>query len=291
MDHKTDTDSARAAFEAWFSDGGRSPKAIERNGASGSYKLAAAATAWTAFQAGRASLAASAGSEPVAAPPMDGEIALIEKAAQRAGITSLLNHGAASCVFTEGCCGVSQEHMLAYTREIALHCAIALGAGPAPSGTPSTNEKPLAWAIFAPNGNIRMWSVKPDEVARAAAGFEQEPVPLYTHPSPPEGMVGGWLNADDAAALQRIDECFTDGQSHDQPAARVKRLCEIGVLRHVGGGVYEITSFGACVLGDQHFTRPLETLDECNERLGREHRARLTPPIAAGGGKDADRGM
>lgn len=67
------------------------------------------------------------GSAP-AAPPMDGEIALIEKALERVGITSLLNHGAASCVFTEGCCGVSQEHILAYTREIALHCAVALGS-------------------------------------------------------------------------------------------------------------------------------------------------------------------
>lgn len=58
------------------------------------------------------------------------EIALIEKALEIVGITSLLNHGAASCVFTEGCCGVSQEHILAYTREIALHCAVALGSPP-----------------------------------------------------------------------------------------------------------------------------------------------------------------
>lgn len=86
------------------------------------------------FRDGVASLAASAGSEPVAAPPMDGEIALIEKAVQRAGITSLLNHGAASCVFTEGCAGVSQEHLLAYTREIALHCAVALGTPSSPEG-------------------------------------------------------------------------------------------------------------------------------------------------------------
>ena len=58
------------------------------------------------------------------------EIALIEKTLKSVGITSLLNHGAASCVFTEGCCGVSQEHILAYTREIALHCAVALGSPP-----------------------------------------------------------------------------------------------------------------------------------------------------------------
>lgn len=58
------------------------------------------------------------------------EIALIEKTLKSVGITSLLNHGAASCVFTEGCCGVSQEHILAYTRKIALHCAVALGSPP-----------------------------------------------------------------------------------------------------------------------------------------------------------------
>lgn len=59
------------------------------------------------------------------------EIALIEKTLKSVGITSLLNHGAASCVFTEGCCGVSQEHILAYTRKIALYCAVALSAPPA----------------------------------------------------------------------------------------------------------------------------------------------------------------
>lgn len=61
-----------------------------------------------------------------AAPSTQDEIALIEKALSRVGITSLLNHGAASCVFSEGCNGVTQEHIVAYTREIALHCALAL---------------------------------------------------------------------------------------------------------------------------------------------------------------------
>lgn len=77
-----------------------------------------------------ASLAASAGSEPVApaAPPMDGEIALIEKAVKRVGIKSLLNYGAGSLVYSEGVEGVTQDDLLAYTREIALHCAVALGS-------------------------------------------------------------------------------------------------------------------------------------------------------------------
>lgn len=56
----------------------------------------------------------------------DREVELIEKAAQRAGMVSLLNHGAASCVYSEGCAGVTQEHLMAFAREIALHCATAL---------------------------------------------------------------------------------------------------------------------------------------------------------------------
>lgn len=55
------------------------------------------------------------------------EIELIEKAARKVGMTSLLNHGAASCVYSEGCNGVTQEHLVAFAREVALHCASALG--------------------------------------------------------------------------------------------------------------------------------------------------------------------
>lgn len=58
--------------------------------------------------------------------PADREVELIEKAAQRAGMVSLMNHGAASCVYSEGCAGVTQEHLIAFAREIALHCATAL---------------------------------------------------------------------------------------------------------------------------------------------------------------------
>ncbi|MDM0041828.1 hypothetical protein QTI05_22500 [Variovorax sp. J22R193] len=56
------------------------------------------------------------------------EVELIEQAALRVGMKSLLNHGAASCVYSEGCNGVSQEHLLAFAREIALHCVTALSS-------------------------------------------------------------------------------------------------------------------------------------------------------------------
>jgi len=54
------------------------------------------------------------------------EAELIEQTALRVGMKSLMNHGAASCVYTEGCDGVSQEHLIAFAREIALHCVAAL---------------------------------------------------------------------------------------------------------------------------------------------------------------------
>ena len=56
------------------------------------------------------------------------EVELVERAALRAGMKSLINHGAASCVYSEGCAGVTQEHLIAFAREIALHCATALSA-------------------------------------------------------------------------------------------------------------------------------------------------------------------
>ena len=42
-------DSGRAAFEAWYSDGGRYPQSVERAG--NGYKLMGAHSAWTAWEA------------------------------------------------------------------------------------------------------------------------------------------------------------------------------------------------------------------------------------------------
>ena len=47
----------REAFEYWFSDGGKSPRAVERNGEG--YKLMAAASAWEAWKAAYAFLGVS----------------------------------------------------------------------------------------------------------------------------------------------------------------------------------------------------------------------------------------
>lgn len=53
----------------------------------------------------------------------------------------------------------------------------------------SAGSEPVAWAIFAENGNIRMWSAKPDQVKTCATETGQKPVPLYADPSPRNGMV------------------------------------------------------------------------------------------------------
>lgn len=42
----------RAAFEHWFSDGGKHPRAVQRNLSGNGYYLAAAQSTWTAWQAG-----------------------------------------------------------------------------------------------------------------------------------------------------------------------------------------------------------------------------------------------
>ncbi|WP_418145477.1 hypothetical protein ABL850_14945 [Variovorax paradoxus] len=68
---------------------------------------------------------------PMAETAAPSEIDLIEKAAVRVGMKSLMNHGAASCVYSEGCNGVSQAHLIAFAREVALHCVAALATTPA----------------------------------------------------------------------------------------------------------------------------------------------------------------
>lgn len=52
------------------------------------------------------------------------------------------------------------------------------------------------------------------------------------------------LNAEELAAFNRCVDCFDDGEGYDVPKPMMSRLASIGVLRHVGKGVYETTEFG-----------------------------------------------
>lgn len=80
-------------------------------------------------------------------PSSEREVELIEQVAVRVGMTSLMNNGAASCVHSEGCNGVTQEHLIAFAREIALHCAAALSTQPQQAGW--TMLEPLDLNQFA----------------------------------------------------------------------------------------------------------------------------------------------
>lgn len=84
-----------------------------------------------------------------------------------------------------------------------------------------------------------------------------------------------FLNPDDMVALERLEETLSDDEGWDLPKATMRRLSELGVVRHHGGGYYSITSFGRWVLGNGLSVLPLETMDECNARLSREHKQRL----------------
>ena len=97
---------------------------------------------------------------PAPEPETQSEVALVERAVLRVGMKSLMNHGAASCVYTEGCNGVSQEHLIAFTREVALHCAVALATpSHAVAAEGVTDTQRLDW-LDATNKRFRMgWAV------------------------------------------------------------------------------------------------------------------------------------
>ena len=67
----------------------------------------------------------------------------------------------------------------------------------------SAGSEPVAWAIFAEGGNIRLWSKKPL--------LHPSAQPLYTHLSPPEGMAG-WISVKDRLPEKNTEVliCFAE---------------------------------------------------------------------------------
>lgn len=189
--HKTDTDAGRAALEAYLKDCESHAIVPDVGGA---------------FFAGRASLAASAGSEPVAWLVSGGRI-FVDK--------PFLSQGAA----------------------------------------------------------LRNASERNDGSAV---------VPLYTHPSPPEGMVGGW---------RPIAEAPQDGRT-----LLLGRLNANGLWRTMRGEwmdqdhIDEYAEEPADMQPGWYETTVEDNGGEC-WRIEPTHFMELpAPPIAAGGGKDADHG-
>jgi hypothetical protein len=57
--------------------------------------------------------------------------------------------------------------------------------------SPQTS-RPVAWALFAPNGNIRMWSTDSEAVRKVAAAEGWPLTPLYAGPAPAEQPLPFW---------------------------------------------------------------------------------------------------
>jgi len=59
------------------------------------------------------------------------------------------------------------------------------------------------------------------------------------------------LTTPELAALTRFCETCEDGEGYDVPKTMMQRLAQIGVVRHLSRGIYNITEFGETVV-DTH---------------------------------------
>ena len=164
----------------------------------------------------------------------------------------------------------------AFSRAFALVQEIANAPEPEPVGF--TNETELDY--------VRTYEALPVSGAFWPTSDEDACVALYTAPpannqseqhlemvNPPAPSVPDtdlardaerWLSQRDLELLvtfgMQADDCDADG--HTLSKEQTRRLCELGVLRNVGFGRSEMTSFG-CVLFDQHWEQsrslPLRT--------------------------------
>lgn len=51
---------------------------------------------------------------------------ILERLATQAGMVSLLNQGAASCVYSEGCDGVAQQHLEKFAELVVVEVYVAM---------------------------------------------------------------------------------------------------------------------------------------------------------------------
>ena len=60
----------------------------------------------------------------------------------------------------------------------------------------SAGSEPVAWLVCTEEGDPDMVFLSQHE-AQQYLEDDERPTPLYTHPSPPEGMVGGWVSVEE----------------------------------------------------------------------------------------------
>ena len=173
------------------------------------------------------------------------------------------------------------------TEEEAIGEAFALLQelidAPEPEPVGYTNETELDY--------VRKYEALPVSGAFWPTSDEDACVALYTAPpatanpartgssqiEPPADLVRDaerWLSEHDLELLVtfgiQADDCDADG--HTLSKEQTRRLCELGVLRHVGFGRHEMTAFGDSIFGvhfSQGISLPLHTHAEYNAAIER----------------------
>ena len=98
---------------------------------------------------------------------------------------------------SRACSQVKARHLAALRDALAGRASLAASSG----------SEPVAWRVRrhdAPN----YWIIFLHRPVDALADPEREVQPLYTHPSPPEGMVGGWTKASQQLPPCRDDQLY-----------------------------------------------------------------------------------
>lgn len=150
----------------------------------------------------------------------------------------------------------------------AGRAALATPAAQAPQPEPAA--VPVAWAIFTPDGNARLWGTLQPHVQKAADAEGLTVTPLYAHPAPqpaPAGVVAQLRDNSDKLALRAVFElCEATEDMPDSPADdyglqrfRAGQRFEAKRLRRGIGTWYQDTFCGAAHMGEPAIAAALST--------------------------------
>lgn len=131
-----------------------------------------------------------------------------------------------------------REALVAYLKDCDAHDIVpdvggawhaAFQAGRA-SLAANAGSEPVAWVderALSWLANSRSRSATITTQLERGKSFER-PMPLYTHPSPPEGMVGGWMPIETAPEGQMVVVGWLDPEDPEHPERHDFDLLEDG---------------------------------------------------------------
>lgn len=131
--------------------------------------------------------------------------------------------------------------------------AVRLSAPPSPPLHGAVGAEPVAYAIFADNGNIRIWSKSPVGLQRAADEADKPIAPLYTTPVATQSGAAAAPRQDAWISVgERLPECLHECTSTGTDVSStvlVYGLTEFGT-RGAGFGHYRDNGTWACYEGE-----------------------------------------